>query len=145
MLELRKQTLDYSTISCFCWFWSRYVLTHKCLHLTLTWSRCNHVTEIDLGTKDVNVSNIWMFALIIYTWPSILVRMSEQVPPCSEYTVKSPNLDVYRLIVQLSSPNPMKLCTKSWMKMYLEQRRQAILQLHLSDRQFYCLLRCNLY
>ena len=31
------------------------------------------------------------------------------------------------------------------MKMYLEQRRQAMLQIHLSDQQFYCLLRCVLY
>ena len=30
---------------------------------------------------------------------------------------KSPNLDVSRLIVQLSSPNPMKLGVKSRMKM----------------------------
>ena len=29
-------------------------------------------------------------------------------------------------------------------KMYLEQRRQMMLQLHLSDQQFYC-LRCGLY
>ena len=29
--------------------------------------------------------------------------------------------------------------------MQLEQRRQAMLQLHLSDQQIYCLLRCNLY
>ena len=29
--------------------------------------------------------------------------------------------------------------------MHLEQRRQAMLQLHLSDQQFYCLLRYDLY
>ena len=29
--------------------------------------------------------------------------------------------------------------------MQLEQRRQAMLQLHLTDRQFYCIQRCNLY
>ena len=27
----------------------------------------------------------------------------------------------------------------------MEQRRQAMLQLHLSDQQFYCVLRCDLY
>ena len=27
----------------------------------------------------------------------------------------------------------------------MEQRRQAMLQLHLSDQQSYCLLRCGLY
>ena len=31
------------------------------------------------------------------------------------------------------------------MKMKLEQRRQAMLQLHLSDQQFYCRLRRILY
>ena len=39
-------------------------------------------------------------------------------------------------------PNPMKPGGKSRIKMYLEQRRQAVLQLHLSDRQLYYLLRC---
>ena len=34
---------------------------------------------------------------------------------------------------------------KSRLKVQLEQRRQAMLQLHLSDQQFYCLLRCALY
>ena len=29
--------------------------------------------------------------------------------------------------------------------MYLEQRRQAMLQLHLGDQQFYCLPWCDLY
>ena len=27
----------------------------------------------------------------------------------------------------------------------MEQRQEAMLQLHLSDQQFHCLLRCNLY
>ena len=39
----------------------------------------------------------------------------------------------------------MKPGVKSRTKKQLEQRRQAMLQLHLSDRQFYCLLRCDLY
>ena len=58
---------------------------------------------------------------------------------------KSPNLNVSRLVVQLSLPNPMKPGVKLRMKMQLEQRRQAMLRLHLSDQQFYCLLRCDLY
>ena len=58
---------------------------------------------------------------------------------------KSTNLNVSRPVVMLSLPSPMKPGVKSRMKMYLEQRRQAMLQLHLSDRQFYCLLRCVLY
>ena len=47
---------------------------------------------------------------------------------------KSPNLNVSLLVLQLSLSNPMKPGVKSRMKM---------LQLHLSDRQFYCLLRCS--
>ena len=58
---------------------------------------------------------------------------------------KYPNSNVSRLVLQLSLPNPMKPSVKSRMKMQLEQRRQAMLQLHLSDRQLYCLLRCVLY
>ena len=49
-------------------------------------------------------------------------------------------------------PSSSFLCTIDWshvfvskMKMYLEQRRQAMLRLHLSEQQLYCLLRCDLY
>ena len=52
---------------------------------------------------------------------------------------KSPNLNASRLVLQFSLPNPMKPGVKSRMKMQLEQRRQAMLQLHLCDRQYYLL------
>ena len=58
---------------------------------------------------------------------------------------KCQNLKDSRLVLQLSVPNPLKPSVKSVMKMKLEQRRQAMLQLHLSYRQFYCQLRCHLY
>ena len=58
---------------------------------------------------------------------------------------KSKKLKVSRLVFQLSLPYPLKSGVKSRMKMWLEQRRQALLQLHLSDQQFYGLLRCVLY
>ena len=58
---------------------------------------------------------------------------------------KSPNLNVSHLVLKSALPNPLKPGVKSRMKMLLEQRRQAMLQLHLSDRQFNCLLRCILY
>ena len=58
---------------------------------------------------------------------------------------KSPNLNVSRLVLWLSSPNQLNPGAKSTMKMQLEQRRQAMLLLHLSDQQFYCLQRCDLY
>ena len=47
---------------------------------------------------------------------------------------KSQNLNVSRLL--LSLPNPLKPGVKSIMEMQLEQRRQAMLQLHLSDQKF---------
>ena len=58
---------------------------------------------------------------------------------------KSQHLKDSRTVLWLSLPNPLKPDIKSRMKMLLEQRRQAVLQLHLSDRQFYSLLRCVLY
>ena len=58
---------------------------------------------------------------------------------------KYKNLNVSSLVFQLSSPYLFKPGVKSRMKMWLEQRRQAMLQLHLSDQQFYCQLRCDLY
>ena len=58
---------------------------------------------------------------------------------------KSQSITVSRLVLHLSSPNLLKPCVKSKMKMQLEQRRQALLQLHLSDQQFNCPQRCALY
>ena len=46
---------------------------------------------------------------------------------------KSLNLNVSCLVLQLSLHNLLKPGVKSRMKMQLEQRRQAMLQLHLSD------------
>ena len=58
---------------------------------------------------------------------------------------KSPNLNASSLGLQLSVHNILKPGVKWRMKMWLEQRRQAVLQLHLSDQQFNCLLKCVLY
>ena len=46
---------------------------------------------------------------------------------------KSQNLNVSRLILQMSFPNPLKSVANSRMETYLEQRRQAMFQLHLSE------------
>ena len=54
-------------------------------------------------------------------------------------------LSVPRFVMQLYLPNSLILCAGSRVKMLLEQRRQAMLQLHLSDQEFYCLYRCVLY
>ena len=58
---------------------------------------------------------------------------------------KSQNWNDSHLVLKLSVPNPLKPGIKSRMKMWLEQRRQAMLQLHLSDQQFNWLQRCILY
>ena len=58
---------------------------------------------------------------------------------------KSQNLNVSRLGLQLSLHNILKPSVKWRMEMWLEQRRQAMLQLHLSDQQFDCLSKCVLY
>ena len=58
--------------------------------------------------------------------------------------IKSRHLNLFRLVLQLSSCNVLKPGVK-WRMMLLKQHRQVMLQLHLSDHQFYCLLRWVLY
>ena len=60
-------------------------------------------------------------------------------------STKSQNLNVSHLVLQLSLCNILKPGVEWRMKMLLGQCRQAMLQLHLSDQQFYCRLRCILY
>ena len=48
---------------------------------------------------------------------------------------KSQHLKDSRTVLRLSLPNPLKADVKSRMKMWSEQGRQAMLQLHPSDRQ----------
>ena len=47
---------------------------------------------------------------------------------------KFQNLNGLRLVLQLSLLNALQPGVKSRMKVWLEQRRQAMLQLHLIDR-----------
>ena len=49
---------------------------------------------------------------------------------------KSQHLNVYRFVLQMSLRNLLKPGIQPRMKMWLEQRRQVMLQLHLSDKQF---------
>ena len=48
---------------------------------------------------------------------------------------KSQNLNIFRLLLKLFLPNLLKPCVKSRMKIQLEQDRQAMFQLYLSDQQ----------
>ena len=75
-------------------------------------------------------------------------NMTRSGATSNEYTsnisrTKSQNLNVSDLVLMLSLSNPLKPGVKSRMKMWLEHRRQAMLQIHLSDRLFYCLLRAT--
>ena len=57
---------------------------------------------------------------------------------------KLQDMHVSHLILQLPVPNPLKPYVKPRIKLYLEQHRQTVFQLYLSDQQFYW-MRCNLY
>ena len=76
------------------------------------------------------------------TWSSLLQRYCQTSKIRSS---KSQNVNVSRLSLKLPLPNPLKSGVKSRLKMWLEQRRQAMLQLHLSDQQVYFRPRCTLY
>ena len=52
------------------------------------------------------------------------------------WCTKSQDLNVSYFALQLSLPNPLKPGVKSRMKLWLEQGRQAMLQLHLNEQQF---------
>ena len=58
---------------------------------------------------------------------------------------KSENLNVSRLGLKFVFARYIETTFKGRMKMQLEQHRQEMPQLHLSDRQFNCLLKCVLY
>ena len=64
--------------------------------------------------------------------------------PHNIWRTKSQNMNVARLVLRLSLCNLLKPGVKLRMKMQLEQRQQAMLQLHLSVKQFNGLLRCDL-
>ena len=56
----------------------------------------------------------------------------------------SQNSNVSGLVMQFSLSNPLKPGARWGMQIKWKQRLQAILQLHLSNQPFYCLLTCNL-
>ena len=87
--------------------------------------------------------NVYLGSGLIHVTGVIKINMYHQTPNTRH--TKSLNFNVSRLILQLSLPNPLKPGIKYRMKMQLEKLWQAMLQLHLSDQQFYYLLRCGLY
>ena len=93
------------------------------------------------------IEALWGFGYhwLGYERPSPLGLIANYRKTSSISRTNSQNLNVSRLVLQLSDPYPLKPGVKSTMKIYLEQRRQAMVQLHLSNQQFYCILRCDSY
>ena len=87
------------------------------------------ISCLNMYTRFANQSDTVVIYINIYREVSNISR------------TKSEHLKDSRSVLLLSLPNPLKPDVKSRMKAML----QAMLQLHLSDRQFYCLLRCVLY
>ena len=73
------------------------------------------------------------------------IRASDNLSILSNLYCTRSYLLVSDFFLQLPLCNLLKSGDQPIMKMYLEQCRQAMLQLHLSDQQVYCLLRCDLY
>ena len=107
----------------------------------------DHSRSPDNESKIKTLNSAWPGKRVT-CWNEISARIGEQIQQMKYckisniWCTKSQNLNDSRLVLQLPLPNPLKPGVKSRMKMWLEQRRQAMLQLHLSDQQFYCLLRC---
>ena len=76
---------------------------------------------------------------------SYLQYVANYRKPYSIIRTKYQHLNASRLLLQLSLSKPLKPGVKSRMKMKLEQRRQAMLQLYLSNQQVHCLLICGLF
>ena len=109
----------------------------------------NDVNMDHLHAPDLYCTNLYVPANGVSNTDVLVVLLSDEYNlTCRKVfnttRTKSQNLNDSRLVLQLSLTNPLKPDVKPRMKM-LEQRRQAILHLHLSDPQFNCLLRCGLY
>ena len=162
----KKIPIFYSTershLCCLC-FYILIALMFLCTYILLKASSCvtfsvffatkASIICIDSGTCDtIRVSlalAIRFFDISInrYTpnhWSGI-VDFNTYRQVSNIRRTKSQHFKDSRIVLRLSLTNPLKPDVKSRMKMQLEQRRQAMLQLHLNNRQFYCLLRCVLY
>ena len=116
--------------------WCRQATSH---YLNQCWPR----SSMPYGVTRPQWVNTIMVAWLLMTWQSKETLSYRQVSNISR--TKSQHLKDSRTALQLSLTNTLKPDVESKMKMQFEQRRQAMLQLHLSDRQFYWQLRCGLY
>ena len=122
--------------------------------LTLYWSKLKRLWNLasveqrrGRGSKHItdnlSVSIQLLYAYVRRQWKLSTSHNYRQISNISHTQFQI--LNVSCLVSQLSLPNSLKPDVKPRIKMQLEQRRQAMLQLHLSDQHFYCLLRWDLY
>ena len=73
------------------------------------------------------------------------IQQAEPYQPMAPYVLRNLIFLDAKSNAWYSNPNPLKPGVKSRMKIFLEQRRGGMLQLHLSSQQVYFLLSCALY
>ena len=126
--------------------YTKPILTH---HFARRWRGTKRCRAISKQRADWKVRcGFFQVSLVIKESTSALCARCHLLKYCQVSDIRcthSQNLNVSRLVLQLPLPNPFKPGVTSRMKMQLEQHRQAMLQLHLIDQQFYSQLRCNLY
>ena len=98
------------------------------------------VDSLHKGPVMQKAETSWCGAVNMYTYFCTMYCLTSNI----RHTTFQ-NLNVSCLVLLLSLTNPLKQGVKSRMKMQLEQRWQAMLQLHLSSQQLHCLLRYDLY
>ena len=109
----------------------------KKIYLKISSAKCQ---PFCLGLNVLSSVLAWMYAIIKRVVTDYCMLPSQHYRKSSSINrTKSQHLNVSHLVLQLSFPNPLKPGIKSRIKVQLEQRWQAMLQLHLSDQQFYCL------
>ena len=101
---------------------------HKRFHPFLRYFEQNFLTLYKFMNRGYQIffNNIFTRNADIYSDDDIHYRYTSNI----KHT-KSQKLNVYRLVLQLSLPNPLKPGVKSRLNMKLEQRWHAMLQLNL--------------
>ena len=101
--------------------------------VTVSWP--SHISPGTAGTWFLSSYKLTAAGKVAPCWlvapaSDITATMYRQLSNISR--TKFQNLNISALVLRLPLPNPLKPCVRSRMKMYLEQRRQTMLQLHLS-------------
>ena len=124
-----------------CTGWAHILLLWICTTQSATqFHHCQHKYYI----PNMGLHAIWKKNLHVLLLPVLICWFGYCQISNTRHT-KSKNFNISRFILQLSLPNPLKLGVGSKLRMQSEQCWQAMLQLHLSDQSFYCLLRSILY